>query len=155
MPCGWGSSILGGGTTGPWIGFATERAGDDGEYHHSRNLIKKIAVGSRTFNDSRSSRGDLKRSLRNVSRIVLLSGTRGGTLFAAAWASRYVKIQVNTKYKVQSSLSLPSHPDRSFVDRLQSTIARVDKRKFSRKDMQCCNTSTTSRKTRSAKGMLF
>jgi hypothetical protein len=42
------------------------RAGDDGEYHHSRNLMKKIAVGSSSLRESRRSRGDVKRRRRNT-----------------------------------------------------------------------------------------
>lgn len=43
---------------GPRGEFVKERAGDPGEYHHSRNLTKKIAVGSKRRNESSKSRGE-------------------------------------------------------------------------------------------------
>lgn len=36
----------------------TMRAGDEGEYHHSKNFTKKIAVGRRILNESSNSCGD-------------------------------------------------------------------------------------------------
>lgn len=50
---------------------ARERAGEEGEYHHSRNLMKKIVVGSRSLRESRSKRGDLRRAWRRDWRIDL------------------------------------------------------------------------------------
>lgn len=52
--------MRGGGTTGPRGDTESVRAGDDGEYHHSKNLMKKIAVGSSIFKLSSKSRGDNK-----------------------------------------------------------------------------------------------
>ena len=53
---------------GPSGDTARERAGELGEYHHSRNLMKKIAVGRRTFRLSRNSRGEDSKSLRNFAK---------------------------------------------------------------------------------------
>jgi hypothetical protein len=55
IPLGCGGSILGGGMAGPSGGVVSERAGEPGEYHHSRNLMKKIAVGRRSRRESKSS----------------------------------------------------------------------------------------------------
>lgn len=41
-----------------------ERAGDPGEYHHSRNLRKNMAVGRRRRRESKRSCGEDKISLR-------------------------------------------------------------------------------------------
>ena len=35
------------------------RAGEEGEYHHSRNLMKKMAVGRRSLRESRKRRGEV------------------------------------------------------------------------------------------------
>lgn len=43
-----------------------ERAGEEGEYHHSRNLMKKMAVGRRTFKEERRRRGEERRRARRV-----------------------------------------------------------------------------------------
>ena len=51
----------------------TVRAGDEGEYHHSRNLMKNIAVGRRTRKESSNRRGDRKNSRRRIA----LSGFGG------------------------------------------------------------------------------
>lgn len=40
-----------------------DRAGEPGEYHHSKNLMKKMAVGKRSLKESSSSWGDRSRSL--------------------------------------------------------------------------------------------
>lgn len=40
------------------------RAGEEGEYHHSRNLTKNMAVGSRTLRLSRRSLGEDSRRRR-------------------------------------------------------------------------------------------
>lgn len=51
--------MRGGGTAGPRGEDARERAGDPGEYHHSRNLIKKMAVGRRSRSESNSNWGEV------------------------------------------------------------------------------------------------
>lgn len=58
MPLGCGGSSLGGGTAGPSGDVVRERAGEPGEYHHSRNLRKKMAVGRRRRSESKKSCGD-------------------------------------------------------------------------------------------------
>jgi hypothetical protein len=45
---------------------ASARAGEEGEYHHSRNLIKKMAVGRATFKESRRRRGVDKMARRRI-----------------------------------------------------------------------------------------
>lgn len=47
---------------GPRGDIDKERAGDPGEYHHSRNLMKKMAVGKRSFKESRINCGVFIRS---------------------------------------------------------------------------------------------
>lgn len=47
--------MRGGGTAGPKGDVERERAGDPGEYHHSKNLMKKIAVGNSRRRESNSS----------------------------------------------------------------------------------------------------
>ena len=42
----------------------SDRAGDEGEYHHSRNLKKKMAVGRITLSESNKNCGDEKTNLR-------------------------------------------------------------------------------------------
>lgn len=42
------------------------RAGDEGEYHHSRNLMKKMIVGRMTLKDSTTRRGDLDSTRRKA-----------------------------------------------------------------------------------------
>ena len=62
MPCGCGGSALGGGIAGPFGEVDSERAGDPGEYHHSRNFTKKIAVGRRRRSESNIRRGERRNS---------------------------------------------------------------------------------------------
>lgn len=57
--------MRGGGTAGPSGDVFKDRAGELGEYHHSRNLIKKIAVGRRSRRESSRRRGELDRSWRS------------------------------------------------------------------------------------------
>lgn len=56
-PLGWGRIILGGGMVGPACACPRARAGEVGEYHHSRNLTKKRERGSRILRDSRTREG--------------------------------------------------------------------------------------------------
>lgn len=65
MPCAWGVSIFGGGMAGPRGDVDKERAGDPGEYHHSRNLTKKIAVGNNSRSESRSRCGEVTSRCRS------------------------------------------------------------------------------------------
>ncbi len=44
---------------GPRGDLDSDRAGELGEYHHSKNLMKNMAVGSKSRSESRSSWGDL------------------------------------------------------------------------------------------------
>lgn len=88
-PCGCGGSSRGGGTAGPSGDVDSDRAGDDGEYHHSRNLIKNIAVGRSTFSESSSSRGDLLSAYFRTAMIPLGRGL--GDLRTPACAARYMQ----------------------------------------------------------------
>lgn len=71
--------MRGGGTRGALSGAERARAGEPGEYHHSRNLMKNIAVGSNTRSELRRVLG-AERTTRV--REKLLGGTE-----AAAWAA--------------------------------------------------------------------
>jgi len=64
MPCGWGGNIRGGGTAGPSGEVESERAGDPGEYHHSRNLTKNIADGRSSLRESKNNCGEVMNSRR-------------------------------------------------------------------------------------------
>lgn len=66
---GCGESSRGGGTAGPWGEVDSERAGEEGEYHHSKNLMKNIAVGSRTFSESSNIRGEDANARRRAARM--------------------------------------------------------------------------------------
>ena len=57
IPFGCGRNILGGGTAGPSGDVMRDFAGEPGEYHHSRNLTKNIAVGSINLKESSSNLG--------------------------------------------------------------------------------------------------
>jgi hypothetical protein len=78
--------MRGGGTAGPSGEVENERAGEPGEYHHSRNFMKKMAVGSRSLRDSNKACGEAKSRRR-----IQPSGVRGplGDVFAVAAAARY------------------------------------------------------------------
>jgi hypothetical protein len=65
IPRACGKSILGGGMAGPKGDLDKERAGDPGEYHHSRNLTKKMAVGSNNLSESRMRCGECTSRRRN------------------------------------------------------------------------------------------
>jgi len=72
IPFGCGGSILGGGTAGPSGDVVRERAGEPGEYHHSRNLMKNIAVGRRSRRESKRSRGDERMARRIMAKAPFL-----------------------------------------------------------------------------------
>lgn len=65
--------MRGGGTAGPSGEVENERAGEPGEYHHSRNLTKNMAVGRRSLKESKRTWGDVKTKRRIQAR-----GLRGG-----------------------------------------------------------------------------
>ena len=55
---------------GPLGGAERARAGEEGEYHHSRNLMKNIERGSKMRRESRTRRGDdLRRRVRRSLRL--------------------------------------------------------------------------------------
>jgi hypothetical protein len=56
--------MRGGGTAGPSGEVENDRAGEPGEYHHSRNFTKNMAVGRRSLKDSNKACGDLKSKRR-------------------------------------------------------------------------------------------
>lgn len=56
--------MRGGGIAGPSGEAFNERAGELGEYHHSRNLMKNMAVGRRSRRESSSRRGEEDRNWR-------------------------------------------------------------------------------------------
>ena len=49
---------------GPAGDAESDRAGEEGEYHHSKNLKKKMAVGRITLSESNKNWGDEKTKLR-------------------------------------------------------------------------------------------
>lgn len=64
---------------GPKGDIDNDRAGEPGEYHHSRNLMKKIAVGKRSLKESSNNCGDRSRSPRTTAKNPLfLGGMAGG-----------------------------------------------------------------------------
>lgn len=63
-----GGKSLGGGIGGPVGAEDSAFAGDAGEYHHSRNLMKKMDMGRRTRRESSRSRGDARRIRTSRSR---------------------------------------------------------------------------------------
>lgn len=57
---------------GPEGDLDKARAGEEGEYHHSKNLMKKMAVGNRILREFRRSRGNVVIALRKNVNIPLL-----------------------------------------------------------------------------------
>lgn len=57
--------MRGGGIAGPRGDAFKDRAGELGEYHHSRNLMKKIAVGRRRRRESSKRRGEADKTWRS------------------------------------------------------------------------------------------
>jgi len=49
---------------GPEGDVESDRAGEEGEYHHSRNFRRKMAVGKTTLSESNRNWGDEKATLR-------------------------------------------------------------------------------------------
>jgi hypothetical protein len=65
-PFGCGRIISGGGISGLEGPAESAFAGDEGEYHHSRNLMKNIDMGNSTLSESKSSAGDERKSARSL-----------------------------------------------------------------------------------------
>src|ERR1700742_1876996 len=126
MPLGCGGSTCGGGTAGPSGDFVRDRAGEFGEYHHSRNLMKKIAVGSSNRSESRSKRGDLNRKRRKVA----IMPTR----FTLSFDSLFSADRAAARYMVLSSIpgdvgvheNLQNLRARDVASQSLSTLAKVD-----------------------------
>lgn len=79
--------MAGGGIAGPFGEVDSDRAGDPGEYHHSKNFTKKMAVGSKKRSESSNSRGDDNKSRRM--RVESLFGVLGISFcFVARLAAR-------------------------------------------------------------------
>lgn len=76
---------------GPFGAALNERAGDDGEYHHSRNLTKNIDIGNKTLRDSNTARGEDRSSRRSVARSPRLRAAAApAPRLTFAWIARYV-----------------------------------------------------------------
>ena len=87
-------SKRGGGIAGPRGDVERTRAGDDGEYHHSRNLMKNMAVGRRSLSESRTSRGEVRRRRRST-RISPPPFSNGFALSAVAAAAARFTIRLS------------------------------------------------------------
>jgi len=85
--------MRGGGTAGPSGDVDSDRAGDDGEYHHSRNLIKNIAVGKKTFKLSRMRYGDLRRNLPRLDP----EGLDGVAARRSVWLAALISSMLNRR----------------------------------------------------------
>ena len=55
----------------PFFDAENERAGEPGEYHHSRNFTKKMAVGRSMRRESNTNRGE--RTIKSRSRVKKVS----------------------------------------------------------------------------------
>lgn len=86
---------------GPLGGTVRARAGEEGEYHHSRNLMKNIERGRRTRRESRTRRGDDLR--RRVSRSLRLVG--GPDDGFAAWDSGSSNSERNREAERHTSIT--------------------------------------------------
>lgn len=76
----------GAGTAGPAGELDNERAGDPGEYHHSKNLIKKIVVGNKNLKESKMARGEFAKDLYNLA---MMSRVRSGSASCCAPLESY------------------------------------------------------------------
>jgi hypothetical protein len=85
---------------GPSGDVERARAGDDGEYHHSRNLMKNMAVGSSNLSESRTSRGEAKMRRRKIAIRPLL--------FVNGLALRDVAATAAARYKTRLSRCVPN-----------------------------------------------
>ncbi len=80
--------MRGGGMAGPSGDVVNERAGESGEYHHSKNLMKNMAVGRRNRSESSRRRGEEESSWR--SRVPTPSfWACSGAFWAARLAARW------------------------------------------------------------------
>ncbi len=68
---------------GPWGDVVRERAGDPGEYHHSKNLMTNMVVGSKSRRESSSKCGEVE-IMRRI-RATKFWRASGDVLF---WASK-------------------------------------------------------------------
>jgi hypothetical protein len=130
-PFGCGGSKRGGGTAGPRGDVEMTRAGDDGEYHHSRNLMKNMAVGSRTLSESRTSRGEVKRRRRStdINPPAFSNGFALSVAVAAAAAARF-RVQLSKNPSLSELICLPD-PQHSFGEgQLPPMITKADKTGF-------------------------
>lgn len=73
-PLGCGKIIWGGGIEGLEGPPESARAGEEGEYHHSKNLIKNIDRGRSTLRESKSNAGDERMSARSLCTIEVYTG---------------------------------------------------------------------------------
>jgi hypothetical protein len=81
--------MLGGGGAGPSAGLASREAGEAGEYHHSRNLMKNMVVGRRNLSELSKKRGE-ERMRRSEDAIKVFGLGDLGTFAAATAAARWV-----------------------------------------------------------------
>jgi hypothetical protein len=92
---------------GPKGDIDNDRAGEPGEYHHSKNLIKKIAVGNRSLNESSNNCGDRSRSLRTKAKNpFFLRGIAGGFTCASCQDGECNVTNWNVRLTKSSMLSL-------------------------------------------------
>lgn len=84
-PRGCGGKRRGGGIGGPFGGAFSDRAGEDGEYHQSRNLMKNMDIGKRVLRESSTARGEDRSERRKAARSELF--WRGGEVPRLAFAS--------------------------------------------------------------------
>lgn len=136
--------MRGGGMAGPSGDVASERAGESGEYHHSRNLMKKMAVGRRNRRESSRRRGEEERSWR--SRVLILSPwLEEGAFWAARLAARCQTIYQGSCLQEQSMDAqnpLPLSDGGLPVSR----ITKVGKKGFCQTDKQCSRRAATLRR---------
>lgn len=113
---------------GPAGDVESDRAGDEGEYHHSRNLKKKIAVGRITLSESNKNWGDEKTKLRK------------NALNPAAWCfTDEDAVELIRRCRGKSVeephrfvFHIPDHPLRAVADQHQSRTAMVGSRMICR-----------------------
>ena len=130
-PFGCGGSKRGGGTAGPRGDVESTRAGDDGEYHHSRNLMKNMAVGSRILSESRTSRGEVKRRRRStdISPPAFSNGFALSVAAAAAAAARFT-VRLSKNASLSELIYLPDPRHSSGGGQLPPMITKADKTGF-------------------------
>ena len=127
-PFGCGGSKRGGGTAGPRGDVERTRAGDDGEYHHSRNLMKNMVVGSKILSESRTSRGEVKRRRRRTD-ISPPDIFNGFLLSVAAAAERFTAL-LSKNASLSELIYLPYPRHSSDERQLPPMITKADKTGF-------------------------